>query len=451
MSFALYLLYLVLTYLRPIEVFAPELAEYRPMLILSLLTLFCSFIASRRSQKIAASRLDLKLLAAFVFSLATSHIFNGWFGGAFPSIMDFLISAFLFLTTVMNVTSLKRLKIACAVVAFSTVTLGLAGIFAYQTGFMVEKLVLRQNLDFDEDTASEADPTDIPALETSARYLWRVRSVGVLSDPNDFGQALVVALPMLAGLYIKRRFFRNLIIIGLPAAVVFYTINLTHSRGALLGVGSLLFFGIRNFLGTVKTGILMGVGIVGALAVNMTGGRAYTANEESAGGRIDAWSEGLQMLRQHPIFGVGQGRFTDYHSYTAHNSFVLCFSELGMFGYFFWLGMIIVTYKGLTRNIELLPADSEERFWALLMRSALLGFFTCALFLSRVYEPPLYILLSLCMATIYCGQQSIAGSKVPQLKEPIIWRKHTFLFEVLSIIVIFVVVVVKNATVGKSL
>lgn len=451
MSFTLYIFYLILTYLRPIEVFAPELVAYRPMLVMSILTLIVSYVHSRNSGKIAANRLHLKLLAAFVFSLGISRVFNGWAGGALPAVFEFMISALLYLTTVMNVTSMRRLKITCAVVAFCTVTLGVAGIAAYHTGFMVEKLVLRQNIDSEEETASEADPSDIPAEETSARYLWRVRSVGFLSDPNDFGQALVVALPILAGLYIKRRFFRNLIMVGLPAAVVFYTIYLTHSRGALLGVASLLFFGIKNFLGTVKTGLLMAFGMAGALAVNMTGGRAYSANEESAGGRIDAWHEGLIMLRHHPIFGVGYGQFTDHHYYTAHNSFVLCFSELGLLGYFCWLGMIIVTYKGLTRVLEFLPPSSEERYWALLMRSALLGFFTCALFLSRVYEPGLYILLSLSIATVYCAEQSIAGKATPQFQQPILWRKHTFIFEILSIIVIFIVVTLKNATVGKSI
>ena len=451
MSFKLYLLYLILTYLRPIEIFAPELVVFRPMLVMSILTLVLSYAHSRSSKKIAASRLHLNLLLAFILSIATSRIFNGWFSGALPAMLDFMISAFLYLTTVMNVTSMRRLKITCAVVAFSTVTLGIAGIAAYHTGFMVEKLVLRQNVDSEEEAATEADPTDIPALETSTRYLWRVRSVGFLSDPNDFGQALVVALPMLAGLYVKRRFFRNLIVLGIPAAIIFYTINLTHSRGALLGVASLLFFGIRNFLGTFKTGLLMAIGIAGALAVNMTGGRAYSANEESAGGRIDAWHEGLIMLRHHPIFGVGYGQFTDHHYYTAHNSFVLCFAELGLLGYFFWLGMIVVTYKGLTRVIQILPPTSEERFWALLMRSALLGFFTCALFLSRVYEPGLYILLSICIATVYCAEQSVAAKSITQFQQPIIWRKNTFIFEIISIIVIFTVVTLKNATVGKSI
>ena len=59
--------------------------------------------------------------------------------------------------------------------------------------------------------------------------------------------------------------------------------------------------------------------------------------DESNAGRLDAWSAGLGMFRQQPFFGVGYNMFTDHNEITAHNSFVLCFAELGLFGYFIWL------------------------------------------------------------------------------------------------------------------
>lgn len=254
---------------------------------------------------------------------------------------------------------------------------------------------------------------------------------------------------------------RNLVTVILPMGICFYTIYLTHSRGALLGIGALLFFGVRSILGTMKTALLMGVGAMGAMAVNLTGGRGYTANEESAGGRIDAWSEGLRMLAGHPLFGVGHGAFTDHHYYTAHNSFVLCFAEVGFIGYFIWLGLIIVAYKGLAHTIEAMPPGSEERKMAMLLRAGLIGFLTCGFFLSKAFDSLLYLLLGFCICTVYCTDKAKAqaaakpGSRLPAMVPPsyapMAWVKATFTIELASIAIIYMIVLVKTATVGKSI
>ena len=65
------------------------------------------------------------------------------------------------------------------------------------------------------------------------------------------------------------------------------------------------------------------------------------AEEASAQGRVDAWYEGIQLLTEHPVFGVGWGMFSDYNfGLTAHNSVVLAMAELGLVGYTFWLALV---------------------------------------------------------------------------------------------------------------
>lgn len=65
------------------------------------------------------------------------------------------------------------------------------------------------------------------------------------------------------------------------------------------------------------------------------------------------WSQSLTVFKSHPIFGVGIDRLSDYTDtgHTAHNSFVLCMAETGVFGYFFWMGMIVASWGGLTHII----------------------------------------------------------------------------------------------------
>jgi putative inorganic carbon (hco3(-)) transporter len=449
MSFVLFLVYLAFTMDRPFEMYLPGLAELRPMMLLSFAMIGSALVYAQRTGESAMWPTQKKLVILFVCAMGISRLANGWAGGVLDAMNNFTLPGFLLLACVLTCITTERLRKACAVLAYATTLLAILGIVSYHTGYMVEKIVLRQNVQFDSpDAHTPASADDIPAEETSSRYLWRVRSVGNLGDPNDFGQAMVIILPMLAGLYQKGRFMRNLFFVLIPMGLNLYCIYLTHSRGALLGLASLAFFSIKDYLGTFRTFSLMGLGMVGAMAANMTGGRGYTANEESAGGRIDAWSEGLSMLFTHPMFGVGFELFTDHHAYTAHNSFVLCFAETGLFGYFIWLGLIVFTFRTVNRAVALLPKGHEERKWCLLLRSSILGFFTCALFLSRTYEHNLFVLLGLSMCAAYCAQKSAEGKKIAELQTPPKWVKPTLWIEFGSIVLVYAIVRLKNLTLG---
>ena len=45
------------------------------------------------------------------------------------------------------------------------------------------------------------------------------------------------------------------------------------------------------------------------------------------------------MLKSKPVFGVGYGRFTEFHRKVAHNSFVQTAAELGMLGAFVFIAI----------------------------------------------------------------------------------------------------------------
>jgi O-antigen ligase len=150
----------------------------------------------------------------------------------------------------------------------------------------------------------------------------------------------------------------------------------------------------------------MALGGAGFIAASAIGGRAISSKEQSAAERIEAWSVGLELLKWKPVFGIGYGNFTDHNPLTAHNSFVLCFAELGLVGYFLWIGMIVLTYKSLSAVIDCMPKRNSHRLMAELLRNSLVGFLVCAWFLSRTYQPVLYFLLALCISAWYCATQS---------------------------------------------
>jgi O-antigen ligase len=456
MTFALYLILLVLVLVKPVEAFAPDLAEYRIALVMSLLVFGIAVGGALRTGEMAIRGRHLVLLAGLVVAVAMSQVAQGWIGGATAALTDFMPSVLLFLTTVMVVTTMSRLKATCALVALCMLTLSIAGIAAYHYGFMVEDLVVREGsstgvVDFFGSTSGAF----IPANDASGGSLWRVRSWGFFNDPNDFAQAIIMAVPMLFGAWIDRRRMRNLVRIWLPALILVYVVWLTRSRGGMLGLGVVLAYGMLQRAGPVRAGIAVGALALAAIATGATGGRGYSAGEASAGGRIDAWSEGLTMLRHNPVFGVGYGNFIEHHDYTAHNSFVLAFAELGLVGYLFWLAMIVLAFRELVVARQMSQPGSDEARWSLLLQLALVGFLTCAMFLSRTFVPTLYLLLGLCYACWHCaGKAAAAGSdelvdvgdgvEAEPVEAPVRWFGATLVAIPASILVLYVMVRVQN-------
>jgi O-antigen ligase len=103
---------------------------------------------------------------------------------------------------------------------------------------------------------------------------------------------------------------------------------------------------------------------------------------------------GLQLLRQHPLAGVGFNQFLEFNDLTAHNSYVLCFAELGVVGYFLWIALIVVSARqlnGLMAGSE----DAEFVRWTSAVQKSLFAFLASAFFLSRTYSPSLYVLLGI--------------------------------------------------------
>lgn len=451
MVFQLYLFSIVMTFLRPVELLAPELAVFRPMLVLQVLVLMVSIGAALSAKEMAASPLHLKLLGVFILVVGVSVTKVEGFGPGLAAMVEFAPTPMLFLTTVLNLTSMDRLRRAGRMLVICVVTLSGLSIYAYHTGYLAELLVYREGLASALGAGVFEEFNPIPAQDQSPGHLSRLRSFGFLNDPNDFAQVMVATLPLLLVFLRKGMFVRNLVVVGLPASALVYATYLTHSRGALLGLASLGFFGVKRRLGTLKTSILVTVAMTGAMALDFTGGRAYTADEESAGGRVDAWSQGMVMLRGNPFFGVGYGRFAEHHSHTAHNSFVLCFAELGTVGYFLWLGLIVLVFKQLNQAIEAVKPGQEAYQWALALRTGLVGFFTCAVFLSRAYHPPVYILLAFAIGAAYCSREYLPGAVKGRQPGPLAWRATTFWLEVGSIFFIYVIVVLKTLTTGKSI
>ncbi|GAB4554264.1 MAG: hypothetical protein Tsb0017_06350 [Geothermobacteraceae bacterium] len=236
----------------------------------------------------------------------------------------------------------------------------------------------------------------ISAWTTSAdgertKDLLRIRWYGVFSDPNDLGLALVLPVPFLID-YIFRR--KNIIALVIMI-VVCYSLYLTNSRGAFLAliISSSVYCIFKLGL---KKGLCF-AGLLLAMAFVLGPGRMVdlSTEGESAYGRIDAWYAGFQMFKSSPLFGVGRGMFTELNELTAHNSFILILSELGVFGYFLFVSFLISTIIYPILEYK----NNVGRHSALL--ACFTGTIFSSMFLSRSYLLLMYIIPALCTVKIH--------------------------------------------------
>jgi putative inorganic carbon (HCO3(-)) transporter len=377
-------LYTILSYLRPWELY-PELAPYRIMLVLGVI---CGVAVVWDTLAGATDWLRAPqtwLMAAFVAWLGISVALTGWIGGALFAWSDFSTTALVFLFMAVTITSLKRLKIIAIAIVLCTLVLAIQGIAAYHLGYRDDALIVSENVGGD----------DVPGDTAEVR---RIHSVGFLNDPNDFAQTLLATLPLVMVRWRRGSVTTNLFLVSIPAGILLYATYLTFSRGALVALAVMVLMIVRDRWGVAATSV-RAAGMAALALVAKIGGRGFSTSEESAASRIDAWSTGMDLLRHHPLSGIGYNHFQDYYALTAHNAYVLCFAELGIIGYFLWLALIVLSTLQLTRIISGSGSrDDDSTRWAGAIQKSFFAFLASSFFLSRTYIEPLYILLGMIAA-----------------------------------------------------
>ena len=236
-----------------------------------------------------------------------------------------------------DVTVTVRIAAACVIVL--TVILTLQGAAAYHFGYRARTFLIDgarmddDSLAMSPDDNTAPDPADDPTEETAdddeGHEPLRIRGLGLMHDPNDLAVGMIVALGLIGGVWTGRSRGRA-ILLGMAGGALVYGVYLTRSRGGAVALVVVLWRVAARRLGRGAALALLVALAAGTMALDF-GGRSLSMQlDESASGRVEAWTEGLEMLKAQPILGVGYGQFLDHHELTAHNSLVLCFAETGL-------------------------------------------------------------------------------------------------------------------------
>jgi hypothetical protein len=229
----------------------------------------------------------------------------------------------------------------------------------------------------------------------------RVRYRGVLQDPNELALAGGVGLPLAFSLSDSRRkTFARRIISWLTFALVLVCSVMTGSRGGQLVVLAVLgAYGLKRF---GMKGLVAGLGLAAPLL--LLGGRSGAEADSSTLERIDCWASALAVGREHPLLGVGLGQFIEYNYLTAHNSYLLAFSELGLPGMVLFSVVLYLCAKiplSVLREVDtgtIDPGAAAARPWGMALLASFAGLAVGIFFLSFTYHYVLWIYVGLSSA-----------------------------------------------------
>jgi O-antigen ligase len=422
MGFALSVLYLFLYYLTPTTLLGP-LAALHVELILAVLVVLVSVPSLTRAfiHKTAQSYALIGMVLAVFLSIL---IGVRWPGGAFNAVLGFIPNIFAYFLICLHCDSKKKLQVLVVMLIFVCV-------FVIAHGYADLLHVEALNLSPQTGTALPGGaPQGLSATQLwdmehpyllamyggTEEQIFRLRGLGDINDPNDFGQVIVCLIPLVFIFWRPKRGLLNTACVLLPAGILLFGVFLTHSRGALLAMLATAIMAARRRIGTIASLLLAGVMFAAAQALHFTGGRDISAG--SGSDRTGLWGIGLELLKSHPLFGVGFSNFRDSCScgHTAHNSIVVCAAELGLFGLFFWALFLFSTVRdalGIASATQVSEGDpmpveetpfgppiaqavaidkAEINRLGRLMVLSLTGFLVAALFLSRAYVLTLFLL-----------------------------------------------------------
>lgn len=348
---------------------------------------------------------QVAVFGGFFVILICTPLLKAWFGGvleAFREQVPFLVVLFL---VRVNCDSAARRKALVLAILLLMVTLALVGAYQYHSNMEdpENKFVFRQNASGEVEQPDQTDDAEI-------KWDYRLKAQGLLDDPNDFAQAMLVTIA-LSTLFWGQGMFSNVFLVLAPGAILLYGIYLTHSRGVLVAMVATLIAVLRRRLkiwGAALIGIAAAAGLV---AVRFAGGRQISMS--SGVDRLELWAEGLHRFRQSFGLGIGYHNFGGEVGKTAHNSILLVGVETGIVGLTLFIALFVICFTQLNRIVR--PVDGStpdpgfaREAWSL--EAALIAYLSTSMFLSRAYHPIPYLLVGL-VATLAFQ----AAERSPQL------------------------------------
>lgn len=238
----------------------------------------------------------------------------------------------------------------------------------------------------------------------------------VFGPPNSFiyaNNAIALALIMMIPLlwYFSGAFQSVYVRIASTAAIFLCTISIliSYSRGALLGIGAMLFYWVmtsRHKAAGIVTMVAVGVFALAFMPEEWMARMESIENYEedgSAQSRLAMWGFAIEVAKDR-LFGGGFGIFSMYDlyeqygldldriGYTARSAHSIYFETLGQHGFiglFLFLGFWFSVFRLLGRIRKAPDTDPQFVRLAFAIQASLVGYAVGGAFLNKAFEWPI--------------------------------------------------------------
>src|ERR1039458_2001144 len=278
MGFGLSILYLVTSYLSPATLFGP-LAAAHIELILGVLILSVSLPAMIRSFALKTPQ-SLALIGLAFAVILSVLIGMRWAGGGVQAFLVFMPNALAYFFVCLHCDSKKKLKaliLMLLFVCFFVIARG--GIDLLHGVSEDDPAISASTGSVDQDLWNSEHPYVFEMHSDSGDRIYRLRGLGLINDPNDFGQLIVCVIPLMFIFWRAKKIPQNLAFVILPVSALLFGLILTHSRGALVALMAVAVVAARRRIGTLPALMLAGGLFCAAMALHLTGG----------GGLVGVW------------------------------------------------------------------------------------------------------------------------------------------------------------------
>lgn len=392
-------------------------------------------IESSKSEIVFPKTPAVMLAAGLWFASIMSHVANGYFQGMMDTIpATFKLCFFLVLLLVVT-NSIQRLQWVMLVLLVGSCLMAVHAIMQERTGvgFAGAKPILFY-------------------YAVKERWVQQSLFFGIFADPNDLGQFLATCIPLTFAITKRMGFIAFVLAVGVVWLLAEGMLA-TQSRGTLIGVMASVACMIFLWLPAKWLPYVGGLALIGGLVACKFGAGEFL--DESARDRVVFWGYANQYFKSHPLFGGGFGMFGELTgtARAAHNAYVLCYTELGLFGYWFWFNMLNLGLIGCwrTRVAFRRPKNAAQAYLRRvsgLAIAATVGFAASAYFLSRAYVFPLFFLFAV-MASI----PVIAEKYLPEEHPPLLDLRRDVLImgtltSLVSVVYIYISILLLNKVYG---
>ena len=364
------LLFIFLQIVRPQD-FVPGLQGVRLVLYL-MVTLLIGLLLSPGEKKLFRSPND-KYAGMFFVAIAMSALSLFWLSHIVDNAIETMKTALIYYFIVLVVKNEDRFKKTVWTMVILMGLVALMGVLQYH-GY---------------------DITGAGMGFAADKGVWQIKGIGNFDNPNDLAYSVIFVAPFALGALFQTKGFLGRIVALILLILSVYCVYLTRSRGGQIALATCLaswiFFWTKDPKRKRQIIIFAIAGVIAVATAQATGYR----EDESAMGRIEAWSQGWELLKSNPIIGVGKGQFIEHHQRDSHNTYVRAGAELGLFGLYAFIGMIYGV--GLTiLNIQKPTVKEKWRPYYAGFGAFLASYIAASAFSTRTYD----LIFLICVALV---------------------------------------------------